>query len=77
MQERENVLKNLNVFISQARGQTHTLDSLLQKSFFRDLRQVKLPSNTKERLDYLTRERELLLEIISNLQNECKVIRYV
>ena len=37
------------------------------------LRSVQLPKNSVQRLDYLMKERELLIQIIEDYQAQCRV----
>ena len=51
-----------------------TLDSYMKGCLCAQLKSLQLPRNLSQRVDYLVKERGLLIQIISDYQEECKVI---
>ena len=77
MQERTKALDRLRKLISETRGIVHASDIRCESVLCAELKAVQLPVFTAQKVDYLAQERELLIQIISDYQIECKVVLFV
>jgi len=64
-------LQKLHKLLSEHRCRHQVSDTYANTMLCAQLKCIQFPSNPNQRLDYLTKERELLIQIISDYQLEC------